>query len=284
MIHITAIEEIPTRGVALLDLENHHCRFPLKDAPGFCGAVRLEHSSYCAHCHVIAYPGAASRRSSAAGRFLDMTCQEVAPARPAKAREAAPALRHDEPVALGQFVRAAAAARRQSGPPPAPAVSMPKAPVLAAPYAAPQSTLADHEARKYFYLANLARQCEDIVNSTGSQTIRGARYAILLRDFVAAEINISIDEILSNRRTTEIVRPRQLAMFCVAKGALKLSLPEIGRRVFGGFDHTTVLHARDKIAAMIAAGTLPARLSRALDRVCAFDAEVAAAVRKARAS
>ena len=50
---------------------------------------------------------------------------------------------------------------------------------------------------------------------------------------------------LSSRRTANVVRPRQIAMY-LAKTLTLRSLPEIGRR-FGGRDHTTVLHAVRKI-------------------------------------
>ena len=53
----------------------------------------------------------------------------------------------------------------------------------------------------------------------------------------------------SNRRTRQVVRPRQIAMY-LAKIMTPRSLPEIGRR-FGGKDHTTVLHAVRKIEGMI---------------------------------
>ena len=54
----------------------------------------------------------------------------------------------------------------------------------------------------------------------------------------------------SARRTANIVRPRQVAMY-LAKTLTLRSLPEIGRR-FGGRDHTTVLHAVRKITALVA--------------------------------
>lgn len=62
---------------------------------------------------------------------------------------------------------------------------------------------------------------------------------------VARHYNVSKTELLSNRRTRTIVKPRQVAMF-LAKTMTLRSLPEIGRR-FGGRDHTTVLHAVRKI-------------------------------------
>jgi chromosomal replication initiator protein len=54
---------------------------------------------------------------------------------------------------------------------------------------------------------------------------------------------------LSSRRTANVVRPRQVAMY-LAKTMTLRSLPEIGRR-FGGRDHTTVLHAVRKIEGLV---------------------------------
>jgi chromosomal replication initiator protein len=62
---------------------------------------------------------------------------------------------------------------------------------------------------------------------------------------VARQYNVSRADLLSSRRTANVVRPRQIAMY-LAKTLTLRSLPEIGRR-FGGRDHTTVLHAVRKI-------------------------------------
>ena len=62
---------------------------------------------------------------------------------------------------------------------------------------------------------------------------------------VARHYNVSRADMLSSRRTANVVRPRQVAMY-LAKQLTLRSLPEIGRR-FGGRDHTTVLHAVRKI-------------------------------------
>lgn len=66
-----------------------------------------------------------------------------------------------------------------------------------------------------------------------------------IQRIVARQFNVSKNDLLSNRRTRVIVRPRQIAMY-LAKVMTPRSLPEIGRR-FGGRDHTTVLHAVRKI-------------------------------------
>src|SRR5579862_278323 len=66
---------------------------------------------------------------------------------------------------------------------------------------------------------------------------------------VARQYNVSRADLLSSRRTTNIVRPRQVAMY-LAKTLTLRSLPEIGRR-FGGRDHTTVLHAVRKIEGLV---------------------------------
>ncbi|MEN3929686.1 chromosomal replication initiator protein DnaA [Microvirga sp. W0021] len=66
-----------------------------------------------------------------------------------------------------------------------------------------------------------------------------------IQKLVASRYNVSRSDILSERRTAAVVKPRQIAMY-LAKILTLRSLPEIGRR-FGGRDHTTVLHAVRKI-------------------------------------
>jgi chromosomal replication initiator protein len=66
-----------------------------------------------------------------------------------------------------------------------------------------------------------------------------------IQKLVASRYNVSRSDILSERRTAAVVRPRQIAMY-LSKVLTLRSLPEIGRR-FGGRDHTTVLHAVRKI-------------------------------------
>ena len=66
-----------------------------------------------------------------------------------------------------------------------------------------------------------------------------------IQRMVARQYNVSRADLLSSRRTANVVRPRQVAMY-LAKVLTLRSLPEIGRR-FGGRDHTTVLHAVRKI-------------------------------------
>jgi chromosomal replication initiator protein len=70
---------------------------------------------------------------------------------------------------------------------------------------------------------------------------------------VARQYNVSRSDLLSSRRTANVVRPRQVAMY-LAKTMTLRSLPEIGRR-FGGRDHTTVLHAVRKIEALVGSDT-----------------------------
>jgi chromosomal replication initiator protein len=71
-----------------------------------------------------------------------------------------------------------------------------------------------------------------------------------IQRLVARQYNVSRSDLLCSRRTANVVRPRQVAMY-LAKILTLRSLPEIGRR-FGGRDHTTVLHAVRKMDALIA--------------------------------
>ncbi|MBR6975564.1 MAG: chromosomal replication initiator protein DnaA [Ottowia sp.] len=64
---------------------------------------------------------------------------------------------------------------------------------------------------------------------------------------VADFFKIKVADMYSKRRPAAIVRPRQIAMY-LAREMTRKSLPEIGE-LFGGRDHSTVLHAANKIAA-----------------------------------
>jgi chromosomal replication initiation ATPase DnaA len=67
---------------------------------------------------------------------------------------------------------------------------------------------------------------------------------------VAQDYGIAPIDMMSHRRTYDVVLPRQVAMY-IAKTTTLRSLPDIGRQ-FGGKDHTTVLSAVRKIARLIA--------------------------------
>tara|TARA_E500000178_G_C17033717_1_gene762078 strand:- start:2879 stop:4276 length:1398 start_codon:yes stop_codon:yes gene_type:complete len=62
---------------------------------------------------------------------------------------------------------------------------------------------------------------------------------------VAEYFNIRLSDMVSIRRSRVVARPRQVAMY-LSKACTPKSLPEIGR-LFGGRDHTTVIHAVKKI-------------------------------------
>ena len=62
-----------------------------------------------------------------------------------------------------------------------------------------------------------------------------------IQNVVSNYFNISLNEMLSQRRSRPLARPRQVAMY-LAKKLTTRSLPEIGRR-FANRDHTTVIHA-----------------------------------------
>tara|TARA_A100001011_G_scaffold216340_1_gene224281 strand:+ start:4657 stop:6033 length:1377 start_codon:yes stop_codon:yes gene_type:complete len=65
---------------------------------------------------------------------------------------------------------------------------------------------------------------------------------------VSEYFNIRQSDMLSTRRSRVIARPRQVAMF-LSKACTTKSLPEIGK-LFGGRDHTTVIHAVKKIESL----------------------------------
>jgi chromosomal replication initiator protein len=131
------------------------------------------------------------------------------------------------------------------------------------------------------------RELEGAVNTLAA--VAGARLSSLSVDEVQAllgsalrggpERRITVDEIqktvadhfslkqadlLSERRTRAVARPRQIAMW-LCKQHTTRSYPDIGRR-FGGRDHTTVLHGVRKIEELMAQDEQIARDVEALTR------------------
>ncbi len=66
---------------------------------------------------------------------------------------------------------------------------------------------------------------------------------------VASTFGVSIDQMCGRSRSREIALPRHVAMYLL-RSEVNISLPQIGE-TFGGRDHTTVMHACDKVADLI---------------------------------
>lgn len=66
-----------------------------------------------------------------------------------------------------------------------------------------------------------------------------------IRKVVAEYYEVSVKDLMSKKRSRHIARPRQVAM-ALAREFTNNSYPEIGQS-FGGRDHTTVMHACDKV-------------------------------------
>ncbi|MDW7657212.1 MAG: chromosomal replication initiator protein DnaA [Bacillota bacterium] len=82
---------------------------------------------------------------------------------------------------------------------------------------------------------------KDIIQPIAGKKVSSA----VIADVVARYYNITVEELKSNRRNKDISNPRQLAMY-LCRVLLNMSLPQIGNE-FGNRDHTTVMHACNKI-------------------------------------
>ena len=83
---------------------------------------------------------------------------------------------------------------------------------------------------------------KDIVTTSESQEISVNR----IKEKVSTAFGIKMDDFNSKKRTRTIAYPRQIAMY-LSRELTDLTLPKIGNE-FGGRDHTTVIHAHDKIS------------------------------------
>ncbi|MGL5347145.1 MAG: chromosomal replication initiator protein DnaA [Peptostreptococcaceae bacterium] len=82
---------------------------------------------------------------------------------------------------------------------------------------------------------------KDIITSSKTEEITTNR----IKEKVASVFNLKMEDFDSKKRTRSIAYPRQIAMY-LSRELTDLSLPKIGEE-FGGRDHTTVIHAHDKI-------------------------------------
>jgi chromosomal replication initiator protein len=71
----------------------------------------------------------------------------------------------------------------------------------------------------------------------------------IIMDEVAAYFSLSVEELCSPSRSRQLVTARQIAMY-LTRELTEMSLPRIGK-AFGGRDHTTVMHAKSKIARLM---------------------------------
>src|SRR5699024_9385224 len=70
-----------------------------------------------------------------------------------------------------------------------------------------------------------------------------------IQQIVSETYNIKLEDFAARKRTKSIAFPCQIAMY-LSRSLTDLSLPKIGEE-FGGRDHTTVIHAYDKIEEML---------------------------------
>ncbi|MEE8425313.1 MAG: chromosomal replication initiator protein DnaA [Elusimicrobiota bacterium] len=91
---------------------------------------------------------------------------------------------------------------------------------------------------------------ELLKDSIGTEPASAVRVETI-QSAVCEKYSLQIKELKGRSRTSEIAFPRQLAMYLACQ-LTDLSTTEIGR-VFGGRDHTTVIHGRDKIKKKLAA-------------------------------
>ena len=83
---------------------------------------------------------------------------------------------------------------------------------------------------------------KDIISNRNSKQVT----IELIQDIVSSYYNLKVEDFKSSRRTRNVAFPRQIAMY-LSRKLTDTSLPKIGEE-FGGRDHTTVIHAYEKIS------------------------------------
>ncbi|GAA0377975.1 chromosomal replication initiator protein DnaA [Bacillus horti] len=86
-----------------------------------------------------------------------------------------------------------------------------------------------------------AEALKDIIPSNRPKQIT----ILKIQQFVADHYDLKVEDFKAKKRTKAVAFPRQIAMY-LSRELTDSSLPKIGEE-FGGRDHTTVIHAQDKI-------------------------------------
>ncbi|MGP4081282.1 chromosomal replication initiator protein DnaA [Pseudalkalibacillus sp. R45] len=71
-----------------------------------------------------------------------------------------------------------------------------------------------------------------------------------IQEMVGEQFNVRLEDFKAKKRTKSVAFPRQIAMY-LSREMTDFSLPKIGEE-FGGRDHTTVIHAHEKISKLLA--------------------------------
>ncbi|MCY1462669.1 Chromosomal replication initiator protein DnaA [compost metagenome] len=90
-----------------------------------------------------------------------------------------------------------------------------------------------------------AEALKDIIPNSKPRTVT----ILDIQNAVGEHFNIRLEDFAAKKRTKLIAFPRQIAMF-LSRELTDFSLPKIGEE-FGGRDHTTVIHAHEKISSML---------------------------------
>lgn len=91
-----------------------------------------------------------------------------------------------------------------------------------------------------------AEALKDIIPNSKPRTVT----ILDIQNAVGEHFNIRLEDFCCQKKRTKLIAfPRQIAMF-LSRELTDFSLPKIGEE-FGGRDHTTVIHAHEKISSML---------------------------------
>ncbi|MET3699781.1 chromosomal replication initiator protein DnaA [Bacillus oleivorans] len=94
--------------------------------------------------------------------------------------------------------------------------------------------------------ADLAAEAlKDIIPSSKPKVVT----ILDIQRVVGEQFNVKLEDFKAKKRTQSVAFPRQIAMY-LSRELTDFSLPKIGEE-FGGRDHTTVIHAHEKISKML---------------------------------
>lgn len=108
---------------------------------------------------------------------------------------------------------------------------------------------------------------KDVLSSLISQPKKRGLTPKKIMEAAAVYYDVTVEDLVKQSRKKEFVKPRQIAMYLIRK-ELETSLPSIGE-FFGGRDHTTVIHAVEKVGKIVKTEeSFKQDLAAILDKAC----------------
>lgn len=114
-------------------------------------------------------------------------------------------------------------------------------------------------------------EAEEIFSKSKKNEIKGDLTPEIITNAVCDYFKVDYKDIIGKKKNKEIVEPRMIAVYLISE-LLNVPLVNIGK-LFGGRDHTTIMHSRDKITEEIKTNKKTANIVNEIKQMLSADVD-----------